>query len=216
MMFLRMSLPTTILGAILFVTAGRIDLWGFWAYLAVLWSISGGTYTALGRRSPGLLAERLKPPSDRDQATRRLVALPFLAHLLLAGFDARFGWSHLPLPVQLLGLVLFASGFFLVAWTLLTNPFASSAVRIQQEREHRVISDGPYAWVRHPMYLAVVFVCLGGGLLLGSWYSGLALLPIIAIFVRRTLFEDRMLRQELPGYADYAGRVRWRVIPLLF
>lgn len=216
MMFLRMSVPAAFIGAVLFVTAGRLELWGFWAYLGVMLLFGGSTYTVLGRLNPGLLAERINPPTDRDRATRRLVALPFLTHLVLAGLDARFGWSHVPLPGQLLGLTLFTVAFALVSWTLLTNPFASSAVRIQPERSQRVISHGPYRLVRHPMYLAVVLVCLGAGPLLGSWFSGLALLPIIAIFVRRTLLEDRLLRSELEGYADYSARVRWRVIPFIF
>jgi protein-S-isoprenylcysteine O-methyltransferase Ste14 len=79
-----------------------------------------------------------------------------------------------------------------------------------------VITHGPYAFVRHPMYLAVVLICLGGGTALGSLLATAALLPVIAVFARRTLLEDRMLRDELPGYRDYSARVRWRVIPLVF
>lgn len=216
MMFVRLSIPTVVFGAVLFLCAGRVDLWAFWTYLGVLFVSFSATFTALAHLSPGLLAERIKPPSDRDRATQRLVALPFLAHLVLAGLDARFGWTVVPLPVQALGFLLVVSGFGLVAWTLLTNPFASSAVRLQPEREQRVISTGPYGWVRHPMYLAVVFVSLGAGVALGSWLSALPLLLVIAIFVRRTLLEDRLLRAELQGYDAYASRVRWRVIPLLF
>jgi protein-S-isoprenylcysteine O-methyltransferase Ste14 len=216
MMFVRFAVPAVIFWAVLSTTAGRFDYWPFWAYPGVMYVIGATTYTLLGRWSPGLVAERLKPPSDRDRATRRLVIMPFLAHLVLAGLDARFGWSAVPVGLTLAGLVLVACGFGLVGWTLLTNPFASSAVRVQHEREHRVISNGPYAHVRHPMYLAVVLVCLGAGPALASWYAGLALLPVIAIFVRRTLVEDAMLQRELAGYAQYASRVRWRVVPGVF
>jgi protein-S-isoprenylcysteine O-methyltransferase Ste14 len=216
MMFLRFALPAFLILALLFATAGRLDLWPFWAYAGVMYVVGATTYTLLGRWSPGLLAERIKPPSDRDRATRRLVALPFLAHLVIAGLDARFGWSAVPVFLTVAGLALVATGFALVGWTLLTNPFASSAVRVQDEREHRVISTGPYAIVRHPMYLAVVFVCLGAGPALASWYASLVLLLVIAIFVRRTLFEDAMLHRELEGYPQYASRVRWRVVPGVF
>lgn len=212
-MFLRMAVPSGVMIALLSFFAGRWDVWNLWAWVGVMWLIGSLTYTVLLKVNPGLVAERLKPPHDRDRATRRLVALPFLAHLVLGGLDARFGWSHVPFPLVLLGLVLEALGFALVAWTLLNNPFASSAVRIQNEREHRVISSGPYALVRHPMYLAVFLVCLGGGPAVGSWFAGLALLPIVAIFVRRTLLEDSMLQKELPGYPEYSARVRWRIIP---
>jgi protein-S-isoprenylcysteine O-methyltransferase Ste14 len=216
MMFVRFALPAFLILAVLFAAAGRLDFWPFWAYVGVMYSVGATTYTLLGRWSPGLLAERIKPPSDRDRATRRLVALPFLAHLVIAGVDARFGWSVVPVGLTVAGLALVAAGFALVGWTLFTNPFASSAVRVQDERDHRVISTGPYAIVRHPMYLAVVFVCLGAGPALASWYAGLVLLLVVAIFVRRTLFEDAMLHRELAGYAQYARKVRWRVVPGLF
>jgi protein-S-isoprenylcysteine O-methyltransferase Ste14 len=181
-----------------------------------MYVVGATTYTVLGRRSPELLAERIKPPSDRDRATRRLVALPIVAHLVLAGLDVRFGWSVVPTGLTLAGLACVAAGFALVGWTLLTNPFASSAVRVQQERDQRVISHGPYTFVRHPMYLAVLCVCLGAGPALASWHASLALLPVVAIFVRRTLFEDAILHRELAGYPQYAARVRWRVVPGVF
>ena len=101
-------------------------------------------------------------------------------------------------------------------WTLLSNPYASSAVRIQTERSQRVISKGPYGFVRHPMYLGVLLISLGSGPALGSWWSSLVLVPLLAVFVARTLKEDRMLQHELDGYRDYAARVRWRVVPGLF
>jgi protein-S-isoprenylcysteine O-methyltransferase Ste14 len=214
MMFLRMGIPALFMAGVPALLAGR-PVWNFWAYAAVMWLAGSLTYTRLGQVNPGLLAERIKPPHDRDRASRRLVALPFLAHLVLAGLDHRFSWSHVPLAVELLGLALVAAAFALVAWTLLSNPFASSAVRLQPEREQRVISSGPYRFVRHPMYLAVFLVCLGGGPALGSWWAGLALLPIIVIFVRRTLLEDALLQRELAGYSEYAARVRWRIIPHL-
>lgn len=216
MMFLRFGLPASLFLAVLFIAAGRVDVWPFWVYVGVMYVLGATTYTLLGRWSPGLLRERIRPPSDRDRATRRLVALPYLAHLVIAGLDVRFGWSTVPLAWTMSGLALVAIGFVLVSWTLLSNPFASSAVRVQHERAQQVISTGPYAIVRHPMYLAVLLLCLGAGPALTSWYAGLVLLPIIATFVRRTLIEDAMLHDELAGYPQYAARVRWRVVPGVF
>lgn len=216
MMFLRFAVPAFVLLAILLTAAGRLDAWSFWAYVGVIYAIGATTYTLLGRWSPGLLAERIRPPSDRDRATRRLVALPFLTHLVVAGLDARFGWSTVSAAVTVAGLLGVAGGLALVSWTLLSNPFASSAVRVQHEREQQVISTGPYAIVRHPMYLAVLLVCLGAGPALSSWWAGLALVPVIPVFVRRTLIEDAMLHRELAGYRQYASRVRWRVVPGVF
>jgi protein-S-isoprenylcysteine O-methyltransferase Ste14 len=215
-MALRLALPCAAMLAVLALAAGDLAIWRFWAWVVVMWTSAAITFARLARDSPELLAERLRPPSDRDRATRRLVALPFTAMLVLAGLDARYGWSEMPLALVLAGLALEALGFLVVGWVLLTNPFASSAVRIQEERGHQVITTGPYALVRHPMYLAVALVCLGSGPALGSWWAGLALVPVLAIFVRRTVIEDRMLHRELAGYADYAAQVRWRVVPGVF
>jgi protein-S-isoprenylcysteine O-methyltransferase Ste14 len=122
----------------------------------------------------------------------------------------------MPLAARLVGLSLVATAMGLVGWTLLENPFASSAVRIQPERGQRVITTGPYAIVRHPMYLGVLLFCLGSGPALGSWWSALPLVAVVPVFIRRTLLEDRMLQAELVGYADYSARVRWRVVPGVF
>jgi protein-S-isoprenylcysteine O-methyltransferase Ste14 len=217
MMFLRFALPATVVLVVLFVSAGRVDVWPFWAYVSVMYVVGATTYTALARLSPGLLAERLQPPTDRDRVTRRMVGLPFVGHLVLAGLDVRFGWSTMPSPLVYTGLAIVACAFLLVSWTLLANPFASSAVRMQRDRDQHVVSTGPYALVRHPMYLAVLLVCLGGGPALGSWWAGLVLLlSVVPVFVRRTLIEDAMLKRDLPGYAEYSGRVRWKALPGVF
>ena len=213
---LRLMIPAGVALAVLTLTAGRLDVIRFWIWVGVIYLSAATIYTRLAQVNPELAAERMKPPSDRDRATRRLVALPFLAHLVLAGLDARFGWSDVPLALQLAGTMLVALGFALVGWVLFTNPFASSAVRIQEDRGQHVVSSGPYALVRHPMYLAVLLFCLGSGPALGTWVGALALGPVVGIFVRRTWIEDRMLRNELAGYLDYAARVRWRVLPLVF
>jgi protein-S-isoprenylcysteine O-methyltransferase Ste14 len=216
MMFVRFLVPA---GAFLVITsaaAGRFDVAAFWAYAAIIYVAGASTYTWIGRHNPALLAERVRPPSDRDCATRRLIAVPVLAHLILAGFDVRFGWSQIPAVVTVAGLGGVAGALALVTWTLVTNPFASAAVRIQNERAHHVVAAGPYRFVRHPMYLAVFLFCLSAGPALTSWYAGLALAPVLVVFVRRTLIEDAMLQGELPGYPEYAARVRWRLVPGVF
>jgi protein-S-isoprenylcysteine O-methyltransferase Ste14 len=214
MVFLRTLPVAAVVGLLLFAPGQRLDIPAFWLYLGLLWLNAAGLYTALGRRSPELVAERMRPPSDRDRATRIVSLVAMSGHFVVAGLDVgRFGWSAVPLPLQVGGCLLVATGLGLVDWTLLSNPFASSAVRIQRERAHAVISHGPYALVRHPMYLGVFLVCLGSGLALGSAWSALALLPVVGMFVRRTLREDGMLREELPGYGEYAARVRWRIAP---
>ena len=215
MMFARTLVFGIAVSVPLFLGAGR---WvpAFLAYPVMLWLVAGTVYTVLLRKSPGLVAERMKPPSDRDRSTRRIAIPLMLAHYFVAGLDARFGWSAVPIAVQVLGFLASGGALLLVGWTLLSNPYASTAVRIQSERGHTVVSTGPYAFVRHPMYFAVLLYGIGSGPALGSWWAMLALLPVLIVFVRRTLVEDRMLHEELPGYEAYARRVRFRVIPGLF
>lgn len=217
MMFLR-TLPFAVLMGLMFsLGAGRWDLPMPWAYAAVVWLGAGTIYSLLRSRNPELLRERMRPPSDRDRSTR-LISIPLMAgHYVVAGLDAgRLGWTHVPFPIQGAGLALIATGMALIGWTLLSNPYASSAVRIQTERAHHVITTGPYAIVRHPMYLGVLIFVLGSGPALGSWLAEVLLLPLLPVFARRTLIEDRMLHAELRGYPEYAARVRWRVVPGLF
>jgi protein-S-isoprenylcysteine O-methyltransferase Ste14 len=216
MMFVRTLIFAAVISIPLFAGAGR---WvpAFLTYVVLLWLTSGTIYTLLQWKSPALVAERFKPPSDRDRASRRIAIPLMLLHYLIAALDVgRFGWSTVPAAAQVAGFVIAFGSLALVGWTLLSNPYASTAVRVQSERGHTVISTGPYAFVRHPMYLAVLLFGLGSGPALGSWWSGLALLPVLVVFVRRTLLEDRMLHDELPGYRDYARRVHYRVVPGIF
>jgi len=215
MMYLRTLVFGIAVSVPLFAGAWR---WvpAFFAYALMVWLVAGTVYTVLLRKSPGLVAERMKPPSDCDRASRRIAIPLMLAHYFIAGLDARFGWSAVPAVVQAAGFLASGGALVLVGWTLLSNPYASTAVRIQSERGHSVITTGPYGFVRHPMYFAVLLYGLGSGPALGSWWATLALLPVLAVFVRRTLVEDRMLHAELPGYEAYARRVRFRVIPGIF
>ena len=203
-------------GALLYGSAGRFDVPAFHAYLA-LWAIQITVTQAIALRvHPDLVEERMRPPSDRDRRTPFISAVPAVAHLVLAGLDARFGWSGMPPSIQLGAFLVMAVGLGFVTWTLTTNRYASSAVRIQHDRGQVVITHGPYALVRHPMYLGVFLVVVSAGLALGSWWSALAILPLVPIFVVRTQKEDRMLHEELAGYPAYASRVQWKVIPLVF
>jgi protein-S-isoprenylcysteine O-methyltransferase Ste14 len=216
MMYLRMFPIAVIIAAILMASAGRADAWPLLAYPLVAWLSMATVNTVLMHLQPELVAERLKPPSDRDKKSR-IASVPLLmVHYVIAGLDVRFGWSTLPPAAHVAGFLLMVLGLSMVGWTLSSNPYASSAVRIQSERGHRVISTGPYGIVRHPMYLGVLIVTVGSPLALGSLWSALPLLVLLAVFARRTLVEDAMLHDELPGYAEYARRVRFRVVPPIF
>jgi len=212
-----LGMGIAVIGGVLMVSAGRWDLPWLWAYTAG-WGLYAVVSAGVALRyNPELVAERMGPPSDRDRLTRMLALPPMLGHLVVAGLDVgRFGWSSVSLPIHLLGFAALTAGWGFVAWTFATNTFASSAVRIQEDRGQRVVEHGPYAIVRHPMYLGVLLTAIGSGPAVGSWWAGLVVLPIIPIFIRRTRLEDRLLHDELPGYRDYAQRTRWKVVPGLY
>jgi protein-S-isoprenylcysteine O-methyltransferase Ste14 len=171
---------------------------------------------------PGLLRERLKRPVQKDQPLAdKLVLIPFLLLVFLAmGFmaadAARWRWSRMPPFVQWVGSGLLLAVFLFMYWTPRTNSFATTVVRIQKDRGQAVITTGPYAMVRHPMYFGALFYFAATSLVLGTWW-GLAIVPIFAFLLGiRIGIEEKTLRLGLEGYDDYARRVRWRLIPLIW
>ena len=207
---------------LLFVPAGTLDWPAAWVFLIEFGIASALITRWLQRHNPALLEERMKPliqreqkPWDRKLMTAFLVL--WCAWFVVMSLDAaRFGWSHVPVWLQALGAVAIAVSMYIMFLIMRTNTFAVPVVKIQAERGHRVISDGPYAIVRHPMYGGTLLLIAGIPLLLGSW-CGLALAPVIVLlFAVRAVMEERMLMAELPGYADYAARVRYRLVPYVW
>jgi protein-S-isoprenylcysteine O-methyltransferase Ste14 len=175
----------------------------------------------LARHDPGLLNERLGSFVQRDQKGwdkifMVTVLVLWFAWFALMGLDVRYHWSDVPLYAQVVGFLLLVLGCTLVGLTFKANSFAAPVVKIQKERAHRVISSGPYAYVRHPMYAGALLINIGAPLLLGSWW-GLVFVPLfVGLFVLRIGIEERTLRTALQGYDAYAARVRYRVIPLIW
>jgi protein-S-isoprenylcysteine O-methyltransferase Ste14 len=145
----------------------------------------------------------------------RALNLLMFVQLLLAGLDVgRLHWSAtVPFPLQILGLVGFAAGMGLTTWAMLVNRFFSRAVRLQPDRGHQVVTSGPYRLVRHPGYSGGLLLLLSASFALGSWIAMAPILLMAPLMVRRTLIEERMLADALPGYADYMRRVRSRIAP---
>jgi protein-S-isoprenylcysteine O-methyltransferase Ste14 len=210
------------IAALLFGAAGTLAWPAAWAYVVLtgVVSIAGGLW--LAQHDPDLLAERLKPMFQREQkpwdkAFMSIVLLLWCGWLVLMGLDAgRFHWSHMPLGLRLSSLVLIALGSYLVWLTFKTNSYAAPVVKVQKERGHRVVSTGPYAYVRHPMYAGAVCYILGAPLLLGSWWGLAAGVLLVLAIGLRAIFEERQLKAELEGYEDYARRVRYRLVPYLW
>ncbi len=210
------------MGAIIFGAAGTIDYAGGWLWLVemVTFSVVLGLHVA--RVDPGLLNERLKPPIQKDQPLAdKLVLIPFLILMfggmgMMAADAARWHWSMMPRSVQYAGCGLLLAAITFIYWTMRTNSFAAPVVKIQTDRGHTVVTTGPYAIVRHPMYLGALFYIAGTSLVLGSWW-GLAMVPVLALLlVIRIGIEEKTLRMGLEGYDDYARRMRWRLVPFIW
>lgn len=204
------------LAALLFFTAGRIDWWQGWVYLGYWLTMLATTLTLMAKKNPGLIEARRRRHADTKPSDRIILAvyspLP-LAMLVTAGLDTRFGWGTLSSAWFPLGLGLLVLGSIPSAWAVSVNPHFEATVRIQNDRGHRVVSSGPYRFLRHPGYLSVILTSTGTPLLLGSSWAFVPVAAIAGIITLRTALEDRTLRRELPGYQEYAQRVRWRLFP---
>jgi protein-S-isoprenylcysteine O-methyltransferase Ste14 len=197
----------------LFAAAGTIAILGFWLYLAILAAIIVASLLSL---DPGLLRERMRPGGQRPPLALRLFTIVMFLHWIVAGLDrGRFHWSDsVPPWIQAIGLITLAAGYALCFWAMAVNRFFSSVVRIQSDRGQHVVASGPYACVRHPGYLAGIVIILASGPALGSWLAALlVIVSSLPFLLYRAVSEDRVLQAELPGYADYARRVRWRLVP---
>ena len=219
-MILQTGVWLVFMGAILFFAAGTVNWPGGWAFLAIMGVMSFAAGFWLAARDPGLLDQRLGGIVQKDQPLADKLLSPalfvlFFGWLVFMAFDAaRFGWSRAPVWAQGLGGLLTLSTFGLVYFVFRENRFAAPVVKIQAAQT--VISTGPYALVRHPMYASVIPLFLGVPPLLGSWW-GLAFTPVwIGALAARALIEEKTLRADLAGYEDYARRVRYRLIPLVW
>ena len=206
-----------LLGVVLFVSAGRLDWPMAWVYVGLYFVGILVNGIVLGRRSPELINERgrgLRGTKSWDKVWVAISAPLPLIMLVIAGLDAgRFGWSSMPLPLAVAGLMVLVLAYAVIAWAMAANAYFSTAVRIQEDRGHRVVSSGPYRFVRHPGYVGMILMYVGAPVMLGSLW---ALIPgglNGVAFIVRTALEDGTLQAELPGYSDYAGRVRYRLLP---
>jgi protein-S-isoprenylcysteine O-methyltransferase Ste14 len=200
--------------ALLLGCAGRAT-WGWgWAFLAATLGAIAANATVM---PPELVAERGRSKADArawDRALTRLGAVPYLALPAVAGLDERWRLSpEMPGAAHLAGLAAFLIGQGLFTWAVASNRFFSTAVRIQADRGHVVETRGPYALVRHPGYAGAGLATLASAFALGSWWAIVPAAATVAVLAARTALEDRALRAELPGYEDYARRVRWRLVP---
>ncbi len=217
--FIKAALWMALIPTLLFLSAGTLDWRAAWIFLTEY--LIGGVAVMLwlARHDPGLFKERLGGAFQRGQTVWDKVFMGFIivvwyGWLVLIALDARrWRLSHMPAILSAVGALLIAVGLVVVWLTFRENSFAAPVIRIQDERQQRVISTGPYAIVRHPMYSGASVYMIGMPLLLGSWL-GLLILPLIlGALTLRIFIEEAVLRKGLPGYDEYAHRIRYRLIP---
>jgi protein-S-isoprenylcysteine O-methyltransferase Ste14 len=214
---LRIIVSLLVFLAILFIPAGGFDWIEGWIFFAAFIAAVGALVIWGYRTRPDLMRERAEPGDnvkDWDQVIMGVYTFLLIGMLVLAALDSgRFGWSSPPLSLAIVGWAGFALALGIVWWTFAVNPFLSEQVRIQDDRGHRVISTGPYQYVRHPMYAGIIIVVISVPLVLRSLWALILAGMIVILFVVRTIMEDRTLQEELPGYKEYSKEVRYRLVP---
>lgn len=211
-----------VLGLILFVSAGTLRWPQAWVYLGLTAVAGIGTGLLLARHDPELLNERMGPIIQREQKGWDKVLLStffvlYIFWLILIALDAkRFHWSSVPVWIEAIGAILICVTFYVMWLVTRENSFAAPVVKVQKERGHKVVTTGPYALVRHPMYGGVIPFLIGTPLLLGSWWGLLVSAVMLIVLAIRAVLEEETLKAELEGYAEYAERVRSRFVPYLW
>jgi len=213
---LRFLIVLPVIAAFIFVPAGSLRFWQGWVFFAIWVIPTSITFAYFYTRDPKFIERRLQRKEKvREQRIIMKFLRPAVAVIfMLPGLDHRFGWSHSPLWLTILGQAGFLGGYLMIFWVLKVNRFAASTVQV--EAGQPVISRGPYGVVRHPMYSGAILLFLFTPLALGSYWTLPAFVLVVPLIVLRLLNEEKVLRQDLPGYAEYCGRTRFRLIPFLW
>ena len=221
--WIRLVAAYLLIPLILLVCGGDLGWWQAWIYSMLFLAASVGARMRAEQRHPGLMAERQNIANTQNAKAWDKVLAPLMAvsvsfpMVIVAGLGHRYNWSsEFPLWLIMIGFILVAIGYAFAAWALIENRFFSSLVRIQTDRGHVVCDRGPYRFVRHPGYAGNTLALFGIVLALSSAWTLIPAAVASIITVIRTALEDRTLQEELPGYRDYARRVRYRLIPRIY
>jgi protein-S-isoprenylcysteine O-methyltransferase Ste14 len=205
-----------VVGLALFAPAGTLRFVEGWVFSALFFGSALAITVYLAKSDPALLERRTHagPIAEKEPSQRiiqGLASVAFLSTIMVPAFDRRFGWSHVPLPAVIVGDAMVGLGFVVVFYVFRENTYTSSVIEVATEQ--RVIDTGPYAAVRHPMYVGALVLVAGIPLALGSLVGLLTFPPFVAIIVWRLLDEERFLLAHLPSYAAYREKTRHRLIP---
>jgi protein-S-isoprenylcysteine O-methyltransferase Ste14 len=205
-----------VLAALLFIPAWTLDYWQAWAFLAIYFTSSLAITLYLMRKDPKLLERRMNggPTAEKEPVQKIImfiVSLGFIGLIALPAFDHRFAWSHMPPYVALAGDVLVVLGWLAIFFVFKENTFTSAIIELAPDQT--VISTGPYALVRHPMYAGGLVMLLGIPIALGSWWGLLVIAAMTPALIWRLFDEEKFLARNLRGYGEYQKKVRYRLIP---
>lgn len=208
-----------VMALLIFVPAGTLGYWQAWLFLACYFAASLVVSVWLMRNDPALLERRMHggpfAEGERNQkVVMTITSLGFIALLVVPGLDHRLGWSIMPGPVAILGDLLLLAGWLGILAVFQANTYAAATIQVTSGQT--VISTGPYAIVRHPMYAAALLMFLGIPVSLGSWWGALVMVALLPALAWRLLDEERVLLRDLNGYAEYRRRVRFRLVPFIW
>lgn len=207
------------LAALLFLPVWTLRYWQAWIFLCAFFAPVLGITLYLMKEDPALLERRVDAgPGAEKERTQKIIqslaAIAFIAVILVPAVDHRFGWSRVSAYISVAGDLLVAIGLVFIFFVFRENTYASGAIEV--DTGQKVISTGPYAMMRHPMYAGAIVMLIGVPLALGSWWGLLAVAPITLVILRRLLDEETFLARNLPGYSEYRNKVRYRLVPLVW
>jgi protein-S-isoprenylcysteine O-methyltransferase Ste14 len=208
-----------IIALLLFLPAWTLDYWQAWVFLAVFSLSVFGITLSLMKKDPKLLERRINagPGAEKERSQKiiqSLATIAFIGVIVFPSVDHRLRWSSVPIPVAIAGDALVMLGFLITFLVFKENTFTSSTIEV--EPGQKVISTGPYALLRHPMYVGALLMLLGVPLALGSWWGLFTLIPITLVILWRLLEEEKFLTKNLRGYSEYQNKVRYRLVPFIW
>lgn len=210
---LRAGLGIPVVALIIILPSGKWDYWQGWMYIATLFIPMFFVLAYLLKNDPALLERRMHM-REKEAAQRKIISLSyiyFLVAFILPGLDVRFGWSNVPPLLSVIADAFVFAGYMVFVWVLMVNSYLSRVVEV--DANQKVVSTGPYAIVRHPMYSGVSLMYIASPLALGSYWALIPALFIVPLLMARIRNEEQVLLRDLLGYAEYRHKVKYRLLP---